>query len=208
MQVDAAWQKVLEGRVEDLTVGEVRALRQRWRADREMWHAWARILPQVDILQASGLSRKVLREWQDKEGLPFREVKGKRKKDRELMYDLREVLEWFRRRARGAKKGALVEDEDDLLVEQEDETDPSKKALTEYRQEQTRMARLKREQLEGTLIDRHEARGWHARLAEMLRGVMEGIVRIGGDECRKLLEEGLDAFERELEGWKSGQDMS
>lgn len=68
----------------------------------------------------------------------------------------------------------------------------------EHLRERVKLARLEREERDGTLGRRDDMRRGLAQLAEILRGAGERLQREYGRECHELLEEALDDYDRQL----------
>ena len=87
----------------------------------------------------------------------------------------------------------LCRDDDAMLA-----GDSSSAALEDYRRERAKLARLERQEREGTLVQRDQVREGLGRIAAVLRVAGESLQRQYGAAAGQLLYEALDDAEREI----------
>lgn len=165
------------------------------REERERWKYY-RTVPKKHYRQLSGRQDKVLNEQATAYGIP---VGGP-------TIDLEAVLRWFhdylsRTRIRGDSEadaivqGASQELKDAYLREQ----------IREKR-ERAKLARLERQQQEGSLLARDDVHRAHARIASLLRDCGSRLLREFGPVAQQMLDEAIDGAVREAVALCGGAD--
>ena len=167
------------------TRGEARALRrvEAAREERLRWEFY-RTIPQKHWRAMSGRQAKVLIEQAAAYGIEF----GGDAID--LPKVVRQLHDFL---ARNKRRLAVPEDSDPLLAA------GNSPALERYREEKAQLAHLDRIEREGHLIPRRLMHDLLTRAAAILRGVGETLARDCGPEAQRILDEGLDDFNREID---------
>lgn len=174
-QAADAYRKVMAG--QELTSREQTALK-RFEKQREekLRGQYYRTIPQKHWREMSGRQTKVLHEQAALYGIPFGEA----------VIDLPKVVRALHDflAANGRK---LMSPDDDLL-----QAGVPSPALERYREERAALAKLDRQEREGTLLPREGVRSGMARIAARLRGAGEALERQFGASAREILDEALD----------------
>ncbi|QDU28855.1 hypothetical protein ETAA8_39600 [Anatilimnocola aggregata] len=187
----AAYKKVLSG--ESLSNREQTALKkfERDKEEKLRWQYYGKI-PQKHWREMSGRQTKVLHEQAGLYGLPFGGANI-------CLPDV--VLALHNFLAANARKLAAPDDE--LM-----QSGANSPALERYREERATLAKLERQEREGTLLPRDEARDGLGRIATRLRAAGELLERQFGPEAREILDEALSDADREIEQVFGGTDES
>ena len=174
---------------------EIAALR-RIERDREEAQRWEymRTIPKKHWLEMSGRQAKVINSQAARYGLPFGESPIDLPK---VVRALHDFLATNATRLTGDTAG------DPLLV------GGNSPALERYRDEQWRIAKIKRHEMEGDFIARDTVHESLARLAALLRQAGELLQKQYGTDAQAILDETLDEWARlipELLGGENGDD--
>ena len=176
-----AYRKVLSGR--ELTVREQTALKrfEKEKEERLRWQYYASI-PQKHWRDMSGRQAKVINEQALRYGIPFG---GAMVSLPAVVRALHDFL------ADNAHK--LARDDDELMQGN------GSPALERYREERAAIARLDRLEREGQLLPRDEVRVALGRIAAIVRGAGDTLLRQYGQAAADILLEALEDAGREIE---------
>ncbi len=178
--VARAYRKLMDR--QELTQAEREALKrhEKQKEERLRWQYYGSV-PQRHWRQMSGRQAKVINEQAIRYGIPFGGAR----------IDLPAVVKAMHNfLANNAQKLAR---EDDVLLQ-----GGNSPALEEYRRERTLLARLDRMTRERQLLPRDEVREALGRIAAILRGAGDTLVRKFGPAAAEVLLEALDDAQREI----------
>ena len=177
-----AYKKVLGGGT--LTTREQTVLK-RFEKEKEEKLRWQyyRSIPQKHWREMSGRQTKILHEQAKLYGLPFG---GATVDLPALVMALHDFL--------AANSRKLSAPDDDLM-----QAGVPSPALERYREERALLAKLERQEREGSLIPRDDSRDGLGRIAARLRAAGELLERQFGAEAREVLDEALGDAQREIE---------
>lgn len=119
-------------------------------------------------------------------------------------YDLEAVAEWWaQRRERrvlaverkrvAAQAGVSAAEEDQVVF-----SGPGSPALEEVRREEAKIRRLKRLEMEGVLVRKELIHRGVLRISAAIRGAGDQLQKRFGPDALSILEDGLDAADREI----------
>jgi hypothetical protein len=157
---------------------------KKFEKDKEEKLRWQyyRSIPQKHWREMSGRQTKILHEQAGLYGLPFG---GATVDLPAVVLALHDFL------AANARKLAVPDDE---LMQ-----GAASPALERYREERALIAKLERQEREGTLLPRDQTRDGLGRIAARIRAAGELLERQFGPEARAVLDEALTDAEREIE---------
>lgn len=190
--VSAAYRKLMNR--QELSVREKKAVarHEKVKEERLRWQYYGAI-PHKHWKQMSGRQSKVIREQAVRYGLPF---DGPAISLPAVVRALHDFL------SDNASK--LARDEEAELME----SGPGSPALERYREERAILARLDRQQREGELIPREQARLALGRIAAILRGAGDTLQRQFGLPAAEIYFEALDEASRAVDQMFAATDGS
>lgn len=165
-----------------LTRDEDRALRrvQRYQEETDRWKHYAAV-PKDHYVRLSGRQHKIVDEQARRYGLP---LLGE-------TIDLATVLVRFH---------DLLRDHGHKLTDElDDATGPSSPAIERLREEQYKMARIERREMQGQLLPRALVRRALQVIASQVNSLGEDMQRQFGLDAFRLVTKTVDAIERQLE---------
>jgi hypothetical protein len=154
--------------------------KEREEADRRRFYA---SIPKKHWCELSGRAVQVLNQQAIRYGIPVGEA----------TIDLGKLARWLHDLLRDKGDRILSSDDADASL-----SGPFSQALEEYRREQTRIARLKRLDMEKTLVPRKEVHQVMSDLAALIRGGIEMLQLRHGNEAAEIIRDCLDQYEARL----------
>lgn len=132
----------------------------------------------AEWIQWSGSSNTTLRDYAGRHGMPVGSGRP---------IEIPAVARWIHK--------FIAENRQKLAIE----TSTRSPVQDEIAKEELALKRYKRQEIEGVLIPRATMRDLTTRLASLLRGAGDRLQRRFGNDARAVLDEALDAFEKELD---------
>jgi hypothetical protein len=181
--VARAYRKIMDGRKDDLTREESRALKkhEKDKEERIRWDYYGSI-PQKHWRTMSGRQAKVINEQAQRYDIPFSGATV------DLPSVVRKLHDFL-----ADNKHKLARDDDEMLM------GASSPALERYREERAALAKLDRLQREGQLINRDLAHQSLGKIASILRDAGDTLNRQFGAGAADILHSALDDAKVEID---------